>query len=68
MKLSPFEKRLMDLQLEGRTDDDQEVAFLKEYLEWRDNGGPQKFEANREKKRLADLRRNSQARYRATKP
>jgi hypothetical protein len=44
---SPFEKRLLDLQLLQAPETAEELAFLEEYVRWKANDGPAKFEAKR---------------------
>jgi hypothetical protein len=55
MTPSPFDRLLMELQLLGRPEDKEALAFLEEYIQWRETGGPKAFEA----KRLAQLKLDS---------
>ena len=66
MKPSPFEQRLVDLQLMRWPEEAEELAFLEEYMDWKAAGGPARFDAHRDAQRRADLRRNSQARFKAS--
>lgn len=51
MTSTPFDKRLMELQLLGRPEDKEELAMLEEYVQWKAANGPKVFE-DKEKIRL----------------
>ncbi len=53
---SPFEKRLLDLQLLPRPETAEELAFLEDYVQWKANGGPDQVEQKRSKERWRQLK------------
>ena len=46
MNPTPFEKRLLDLQLLPRPETAEELAFLEDYMKWKAAGGPAKLQAD----------------------
>ena len=52
--MNPFLSRLLQLQLAARPEDAEELSFLEEYREWRDNHGPLVYERERLKRRHLD--------------
>ena len=48
MTPTPFEKYLLDLQLLDRPEDREKRDFLEDYLKWKVEGGPQRFEADQQ--------------------
>jgi hypothetical protein len=63
--MTPFDKRLMELQLLGQPT--EELAFMEEYMRWKAEGGPAKFEANRQAERQRQYRADYELRVKATK-
>jgi hypothetical protein len=59
---SPIEKRVTELKFIKRPEESQELAFLEEYLRWKADGGPAKFDAQRDAERQVELRKENQAR------
>jgi hypothetical protein len=58
MTPSPFTQRLFSLQVSGRPEDAEELAFLEEWREWKANGGPERFEADRKAELARQYRKN----------
>ena len=51
MKPSPITARLFSLQVAGRKEDTEELAFLEEYMAWVAARGPKAYEELRTKER-----------------
>jgi len=51
MKPSPITARLFSLQVAGRKEDTEELAFLEEYMAWVAARGPKDYEELRTKER-----------------
>jgi hypothetical protein len=58
--MTPFEKRLLDLQLLPQPESAEELAFLEDYVQWKATGGVKAYEA----KRTKELKRQSIDHYR----
>jgi len=58
---SPIEKRAAELKFIKRPEEAAELAFLEEYLRWKADGGPTKFDAQRDADRQAELRKESRS-------
>lgn len=61
---SPFEKRAAELKFIHTAAEDEELAFLEDYLRWKSTCGPAKLDAQRNAERQAELRKSNQERLR----
>ena len=64
---TPFDKRLMELQLLNRPEDKEELALLEEWVKWKAEGGPKRIEAEQEALRHRQYRQNYELRVRLNK-
>jgi hypothetical protein len=62
MSASPITRRLFELQLSPKPDP-EELAFIEEYVAWKEKGGPAKLDAAIQAARLADMRRENLTRW-----
>jgi hypothetical protein len=64
---TPFDKRLLELQLLNRPEDKEELALLEEWVKWKAEGGPKRIEADLEALRHRQYRQNYEGRVRLHK-